>query len=858
MVQANEGVRERAKKQASGNFKPDNVPGSEDSSNEAVRINVKESKKRSGGGNNDNLSAAERRDLIREGEIGVADENQLVSRELTPEEGREFEQLANASEITAEQQRQIESERQQQLLREGVASAVGGGVLVPSGDNNGNSGSSSRNFSPVDDSRVGDSNRTLDQKEKLTVRNVADRAQEKLLDTRDSIRRGTDVIIQETKAAVGFSGAESTGPLLQNPDVQNVGITLGTITAFAAGATVAPAATSVVGLGFIVKEAVDFAFNPNVETGSDLLVELVTDVGAFAVGEGINRNSRTNPRLAVPPRETTISIAGIEPEFRAEKLDVITNTGRANVRQVEGSVEPTAFKVVREGQNFRSDGVLREGSFEETIRTTTPTGRDVQINRKVAEGKDVLTFIDPKSGNVIGRKSSNARAQPSIERILEESRLEEGETTTSAPGRATFEQREAIRREVETVAGRETTNIIFDITQTTRSEAQVISPFIETSRISAVVDFEPKVRFVEGEIIPEIDVAKGSTRLRQADILQQTQSEFNIIGEGTTRRATRAEQAGEALLRGAKIVFEARPRGKRAQTQILPQSNPFEIQIERPQVRRENNVGNLFPASSRAPTQPALLPNPFELTSQENVQNNVLDSLNPDLSLLPEQRSESFVIARQDRELAQQPEIIQQVDVAVEQRANQRLVNRQRSRQRDEIIQDVFNDQRIIQEPISRQINVPLQRTVQEQEVTEITRNRITPRPLIPEIIESYLIAPPKFDLRFDNDRRQNQEEGFFAQVRRRGSFINVSPLALSKEDALANALSVASQTAGVSARIVPAGRDAEATFFGLRPKRSQFRQRKGVFIEKNAFRIDSPGEREEIPFAGLRAQRLF
>ncbi len=86
---------------------------------------------------------------------------------------------------------------------------------------------------------------------------------------------------------------------------------------------------------------------------------------------------------------------------------------------------------------------------------------------------------------------------------------------------------------------------------------------------------------------------------------------------------------------------------------------------------------------------------------------------------------------------------------------------------------------------------------------------------------------------------------------------MRVNPRPVTLREAFGQGRGVVEKTAAASFRVKPAG--ASATMIERRFVPPTFRESKrerGVFIQKNRFRISSVGEKQEITFKGIAASR--
>jgi hypothetical protein len=111
--------------------------------------------------------------------------------------------------------------------------------------------------------------------------------------------------------------------------------------------------------------------------------------------------------------------------------------------------------------------------------------------------------------------------------------------------------------------------------------------------------------------------------------------------------------------------------------------------------------------------------------------------------------------------------------------------------------------------------------------------------------------------------------ELFDVQVRRFGKFTRFNTQGLRVEDAVALGTRIADTTAAASFRITPAGTSQVVTGTARQQiegfvQKDRYRQSKrdsNVFVEKNKYRINSPGEKTEIspkgPFTTTKKKRM-
>jgi hypothetical protein len=118
--------------------------------------------------------------------------------------------------------------------------------------------------------------------------------------------------------------------------------------------------------------------------------------------------------------------------------------------------------------------------------------------------------------------------------------------------------------------------------------------------------------------------------------------------------------------------------------------------------------------------------------------------------------------------------------------------------------------------------------------------------------------AWPRLDPKSKPKRRQSGE-GFFAYVKRRGQWVRVTSRPLLEESARSAGARFAASSAAASFKVVSAGRTVRNQKVDpyFRQNRMKFRQgKKGGFVEKNMFRINSPGELNQITNVGIASSR--
>jgi hypothetical protein len=162
---------------------------------------------------------------------------------------------------------------------------------------------------------------------------------------------------------------------------------------------------------------------------------------------------------------------------------------------------------------------------------------------------------------------------------------------------------------------------------------------------------------------------------------------------------------------------------------------------------------------------------------------------------------------------------------------------------------------------LTSQVTVQKERTaipITASSVREKQRDIIRPGEIVPEEIE-----PPKpkpritIKSKWDESRGQssvNQQPGYNVYAKQKGEYIKVNDKALTREAALALGGEVVDNT--TSARFKISKTNQPATMGGGLFNTSKFTEKKGSFIEKNTFRIDTSVEFEGITVNGWKARR--
>ena len=117
-------------------------------------------------------------------------------------------------------------------------------------------------------------------------------------------------------------------------------------------------------------------------------------------------------------------------------------------------------------------------------------------------------------------------------------------------------------------------------------------------------------------------------------------------------------------------------------------------------------------------------------------------------------------------------------------------------------------------------------------------------------------IPPPKFEFKSPSFKRQEKQAGFNVITRIGGREVIATSKPLTKDQAMNFGQFLVGTTARASFKVVSAGTSATGTFYG-RGKPETFKQGKDDWIvEKNKYRISSPGEKREITYKGMFASK--
>jgi hypothetical protein len=147
--------------------------------------------------------------------------------------------------------------------------------------------------------------------------------------------------------------------------------------------------------------------------------------------------------------------------------------------------------------------------------------------------------------------------------------------------------------------------------------------------------------------------------------------------------------------------------------------------------------------------------------------------------------------------------------------------------------------------------------TIRQEPIPRIyTPLRVPPlrfeRPGPPEIPPPTIIKPPKA-----GKIGEIFGEGYDVLVRKKGIFEKINTEPLSKGGAFGLGASIVGGSALASFKIKPAGAPAKKKGSLFAPvDMNNFYNKSGVFIEKNTFRINTPGELKEITFKGISSQK--
>lgn len=148
------------------------------------------------------------------------------------------------------------------------------------------------------------------------------------------------------------------------------------------------------------------------------------------------------------------------------------------------------------------------------------------------------------------------------------------------------------------------------------------------------------------------------------------------------------------------------------------------------------------------------------------------------------------------------------------------------------------------QPPNKFKMNEP--RAPQPPRITQPKR----PKPPEPELVKK----PLRFE--FPSARRKDGPMGFNVFTRKAGQVVQINRAALTKEEAVRFGQFVVGNTARASFRLEEAGRPATGTFKGRGRPETFDKKDDGWFVEKNKFRISSPGELKEITQKGIFASQ--
>jgi hypothetical protein len=176
-----------------------------------------------------------------------------------------------------------------------------------------------------------------------------------------------------------------------------------------------------------------------------------------------------------------------------------------------------------------------------------------------------------------------------------------------------------------------------------------------------------------------------------------------------------------------------------------------------------------------------------------------------------------------------------------------------------EIKQNVFNKIKNNVQVKQNQITQPIQTTEIKQNIITTQqpqlKTRTPQRPIYNQYTQTIpTIKTPSFFMR--SQSKSPKSTGFYVSVRKQGKWQTIRNKSLEKSDAINYGASVVGTSARASFKIVPSFQPVNFDYKQSYNRMTDFYKKGEVFIERRSKRIKSFGEKKEITFKGIQANR--